>query len=167
LLLERGEPVSVVAKETGLSEGRIYHLLEDENSFLNYEIQRIRHEKHEAQEGLLANICYKELQLRCKALDQLGLMLENPDIDKREQYNVIKLIISRFSKTSGSPTISRVQPLEPPKNIFEARRVFDEKAKALNEAREFLNAMEKKADEIIIKKRRERGLPDFPTEDQL
>jgi hypothetical protein len=167
LLLERGEPVSVVAKKTGLSEGRIYHLLEDEKSFLNNEIQRIRHEKHEAQEGLLENIHHNKLQLLSKALEQLDLILESPDIEKRERYNMIKLIISRLSKTSGSPPISRVQPLEPPKNIWEARKFFQEAQKAYDEACEVCNGYDKHINEIILKKRRERGLPDFPKEDEL
>jgi hypothetical protein len=159
--------VSVVAKETRLSEGRIYHLLEDEKSFLNYEIQRIRHEKHEAQEGLLANIRYNELQLRSKALEQLGLILESSDIEKRERYNMIKLIISRLSKTSGSPTISRVQPLEPPKNIWEARKLLDEASKSYDKVYEVCNGFDKHLDEMILRMRRERGLPEHPNKEDL
>ena len=95
-LIERGEPVSVVAKETGLSEGRIYHLLEDENSFVNAEIARIREEKDAAQDRLLANIREKEVQLHYKALQYLESMIESHD--KAERNKAIDQITKTIVK---------------------------------------------------------------------
>jgi hypothetical protein len=40
-LIARGFPISFVAKEAGLSETRIYHLLADPDSFVNQEVHRI------------------------------------------------------------------------------------------------------------------------------
>jgi DNA-binding protein H-NS len=136
-LIERGDPVPVVAQETGLTAGRIYHLLEDENSFVNAEIARIRKEKYSAQERLLANIREKEVQLHYKALQYLESMIESQDKGERNKA------IDQITKT-----------------IVKNRKAADQLEKGPYTFDDFVHKMNNE----IIAKRKERGLPIDPDE---
>jgi len=101
-----GCPVPLVAKETGLSESRIYHLLSDKDSFVNSEINRILNETLRTRDLLLGNLYYNILR-------HLDKMLESPDVKERYEAidQIINLVFARRAR-NGYPLISQyfVQP---------------------------------------------------------
>ena len=58
-LVARGFPISLVAKETRLSEIRIYHLLADPDSFVNLEVHRILNDLFSSNDRTLLNLYLK------------------------------------------------------------------------------------------------------------
>ena len=58
-LIARGFPISFVAKETRLSETRIYHLLADPDSFVNQEVHRILNDLFSSNDRTLLNLYLK------------------------------------------------------------------------------------------------------------
>jgi hypothetical protein len=135
----QGYSVKDISKEVGMSEDRIYHLLGDENSDVNTEIRRISNEAAEASNRHLSHLFRK-------ALNKLDCMLESGDDETK--FRAIDRIIKIFSTMVGKngPSIQQ----------------------------NFGFQVEKKSpieiiDDLIIKKRRERGLepplPESETED--
>ena len=100
-LLSMGYPVSIVAKETGLSESRIYHLLSDKDSFVNFEINRILNETLRTRDLLIGNLYFE-------ALRHLDKMLESPDIKERDEAidQIINLVLARRAR-NGHPIVTQ------------------------------------------------------------
>jgi hypothetical protein len=129
-LLSIGSPISIVAKETGLSESRIYHLLSDKDSFVNSEINRIINETLRTRDLLLGNLYYNILR-------HLDKMLESPDVKERDEAidQIINLVMGKRTR-SGHPIISQY---------------FNLQSQGQQGSPESI-------DELIIRKRRERDL---------
>ena len=134
-LIARGFSVKDVAKKLKISESRIYHLLSDKDSLVNAEINRILNELFAASDRRLMN-------LYDKALQKLDAMLSSPDEEKQYRAidRIIRIIFARSGK-NGRPII---------------QQNFDIQAKEEQQDRG------KTLDAIILAKRRERGLPDYP-----
>ena len=96
-LLSMGLPVPLVAKETGLSESRIYHLLSDKNSFVNSEMNRVTEETLKTRNALLLNL-YLEV------LHHLDAMLESGDDKERDLAidTILDLVLSRRGRNGQS-----------------------------------------------------------------
>ena len=96
MLLASGLSVQEVERQTRMSASRIYHLLADQNSFVNKEIERIQNETLAANARLLPN-------LRLKTSNLLEKKMESPD--SREQFRAANLILKihnpRAVKTGG------------------------------------------------------------------
>ena len=130
-LVARGFPISFVAKETGLSESRVYHLLADPNSFVNQEVHRILNELFASNDRTLLNIYHK---VRVK-LDE-DLSSNDPEVRGRAVDQVIKVYMTRTGK-NGNPKIAQYINVSGQGNT------------------DFIANI----DEVIIQKRKERGLP--------
>jgi hypothetical protein len=130
-LLSMGYPVSIVAKETGLSESRIYHLLSDKDSFVNFEINRILNETLRTRDLLLGNLYFSILR-------HLDKMLESSDVKERDEAidQIINLVLARRAR-NGHPLISQ---------YFSVQSQGQGSSESI--------------DDLIIRKRRERGLLD-------
>jgi hypothetical protein len=63
MLLASGLSVQEVERQTRMSASRIYHLLADQNSFVNKEIERIQNETLAANARLLPNLRLKASRL--------------------------------------------------------------------------------------------------------
>jgi hypothetical protein len=130
-LVARGFPISFVAKEAGLSETRIYHLLADPDSFVNQEVHRILNDLFASNDRMLLNIYLKVLV----KLDE-DLSSDDPEVRGRAIDQVIKVYMTRTGK-SGNPTI----------------------AQYINVSGQGTTDFPANIDELIIQKRKERGLP--------
>jgi AcrR family transcriptional regulator len=139
-MIARGFSVKQVAKKLKMSESRIYHLLSDRDSAVNAEINRILNELFAASDRRLIN-------LYNKALQKLEDLLSSSDEEKqfRAIDRIIRIIFARSSRNGPSITLQHfgIQANEEQQN------------------------REKRLDEIVLQKRRERGLPDFPDENDL
>lgn len=135
-LLSMGYPVSIVAKETGLSESRIYHLLSDKDSFVNSEINRILNETLRTRDLLLGNLYHNILR-------HLDRMLESGDVKERDEAidQIINLVMGKRTR-NGHPLISQY---------------FSVQSQGKQGSPESI-------DDLIIRKRRERGLLDKKAE---
>jgi len=138
-LIARGFSVKYVAKKLKMSESRIYHLLSDKDSFVNAEINRILNELFAGNDRRLVN-------LYNKALQKLDSMVSSSDEEK--QFRAIDRIIKIYLSRSA-------------KNAVTIQQHFGTQTK------EEQQDPGKRLDEIIVQKRRERGLPDFPDEEDL
>jgi len=138
-LIARGFSVKHVAKKLKMSESRIYHLLSDKDSFVNAEINRILNELFAGNDRRLVN-------LYNKALQKLDAMLSSSDEEK--QFRAIDRIIRIYLARSA-------------KNAVTIKQYFG------IESQEEEQGKRETMDEMIIRMRRERGLPDFPAEQDL
>ena len=127
-LLAMGYPVPIVAKETGLSQSRLYHLLSDKDSFVNSEINRILNETLRTRDLLLGNLYFSILR-------HLDKMLESPDVKERDEAidQIINLVLARRAR-SGHPIVTQY---------------FSVQSQGQQGSPESI-------DELIIRKRRER-----------
>jgi hypothetical protein len=130
-LVARGLPISIVAKETGLSETRVYHLLSDPNSFVNQEVHRILNDLFASNDRTLLNLYLKVLV----KLDE-DLSSDDPDVRSKAIDQVIKVYLARTGK-NGNPTI----------------------AQYINVSGQGKTDFPTNIDELIMEKRKERGLP--------
>jgi transcriptional regulator with XRE-family HTH domain len=139
-LIARGFSVKYVAKKLKISESRIYHLLSDKDSLVNAEINRILNELFAGNDRRLVNLCDKALQ-------KLDAMLSSSDEEKqiRAIDRIIKMYFARAGK-NGPPIIQQNFGIQ---------------------AQEERRDLGKRLDDIILQKRRERGLPDFPAPEDL
>jgi AcrR family transcriptional regulator len=138
-MIARGFSVKQVAKKLKMSESRIYHLLSDRDSTVNAEINRISNELFAASDRRLIN-------LYDKALQKLENMLSSSDEEK--QFRAIDRIIRIFFARSG-------------RNAVTIKQYFG------IESQEEKQGKRETLDEMIIRMRRARGLPDFPEEQDL
>jgi AcrR family transcriptional regulator len=138
-LIARGFSVKYVAKKLKMSESRIYHLLSDKNSLVNAEIARILGELFAGNDRRLIN-------LYGKALQKLDNMLSSSDEEKqfRAIDRIIKIYLTRSAK--NAVTIQQYFGIESQEEKQDKPETFDE---------------------IILRMRRERGLPDFPAPEDL
>jgi len=106
-LLAMGYPIPIVAKETGLSESRIYHLLSDKYSFVNSEINRILNENLRTHDLILGNLYFE-------ALHHLDKMLESSNMKERDEAidHIINLVIGKRTR-SGHSLISKYFGFQP------------------------------------------------------
>lgn len=96
-LLSMGYPIPIVARETGLSESRIYHLLSDKDSFVNSEINRILNEKLRTHDLMVGNLYFA-------ALRHLDEMLESSDAKERDEAidHIINLVMGKRMRSGHS-----------------------------------------------------------------
>ena len=94
-LIARGDSVKEVARKVNMSESRIYHLLSENDSFVNVEINRILNELFAVTDRYLIN-------LYSKALQKLDAMLSSSDEEKqyRAMDRIIKMFFARTAKNS-------------------------------------------------------------------
>ena len=130
-LIARGFPISFVAKEAGLSETRIYHLLADPDSFVNQEVHRILNELFASNDRTLLNLYLKVLV----KLDE-DLSSDDSDVRSKAIDQVIKVYLTRTGK-SGNPTI----------------------AQYINVSGQGTTDCLTNIDQLVIQRRKERGLP--------
>jgi hypothetical protein len=130
VLLSMGYPVPIVAKETGLSESRIYHLLSDKDSFANSEMNRILDETLRTRDLFLGNLFFE-------ALCHLDAMMESGDVKERDEAidQIINLVMGKRTR-NGQSLISQY---------------FNFQSQGRQGSPESI-------DELIIRKRRERDL---------
>jgi len=135
-LIARGFSVKDVAQKAKLSESQIYHLLSDKDSFVNAEIGRILSQ-------LFADNDRHLINLYSMALQKLENMLSNSDEEKqfRAIDRIIKIYVTRSSK--NAVTIQQYFGIQSPQ-----------------EEKEYITNM----DDMIRKKREERGLESKPSE---
>ena len=134
-LIARGFSVKYVAKKLKISESRIYHLLSDKDSLVNAEINRILNELFAGNDRRLIN-------LYNKALQKLDAMLSSSDEEK--QFRAIDRIIKIYFARSA-------------KNAVTIQQYF-----GIESQEERRGQTEKLWMKLILRMRRERGLPDFP-----
>lgn len=138
-LLAMGYPVPIVAKETGLSESRIYHLLSDSDSFVNSEINRILNETLRTRDLLLGNLYYNILR-------HLDMMLESSDVKERDEAidQIINLVMGKRTR-SGHPIISQYFGVQP-----QGKQGSPESIDALiiQKSKERVLQVDKKTDEV-------------------
>lgn len=136
-MIARGFSVKYVAKKLKISESRIYHLLSEKDSLVNTEIHRILKELFAGNDRHLIN-------LYNKALQKLDNMLSSYDEEKqcRAIDRIIKIYLSRSAK--NAVTIQQYFGIQPQ----------DEKD------------LIKDIDDLILKMRKERGLP-WPPDNYL
>ena len=132
-LIARGFSVKYVAKKVKMSESRIYHLLCDKDSLVNAEIKRILTELFASADRHLINLYDKTLQ-------KLDTMLSSSDEEK--QFRAIDKIMKIYLSRSA-------------KNAVTIQQYFG--IQSQNE-KDFI----KNIDDLILKMRKERGLPDLP-----
>jgi transcriptional regulator with XRE-family HTH domain len=136
-LIARGFSVKDVAQKVNLSESQIYHLLSDKDSFVNAEIFRILSELFTENDRHLVD-------LLSKALQKLHNMLSSSDEEK--QFRAIDRIIKIYLSRSAKNAVTIQQ-------YFGIQSQQDE------------NDFIKNIDDLIIKMRKERGLP-WPLDDK-
>ena len=129
-LIARGFSVKYVAKKLKISEDRIYHLLSDRNSFVNAEINRILNEAFAASDRRLIN-------LYDKALQKLDAMLSSSD--KETQCRAIDRIIKIYLARSAKNAVTIQQYFG-----IQSQEEEDDNIESI--------------DEVILRRRRERGL---------
>jgi hypothetical protein len=129
-LICQGDSIKDASEKMKMSKDRIYHLLADKNSPVNVEIIRILTERREANDRRI-------MDLYTKALQKLDEMLSSSDEEK--QLRAIDRIIKIYS-----PRVDKNAPV-----IQQNFGLSEEEKKKI-----FLQY----ADEMIIEKRRERGL---------
>jgi hypothetical protein len=132
-LIARGFSVKYVAKKLKMSESRIYHLLSEKDSLVNTEIHRILKQLFAGNDRRLVN-------LYDKVLEKLDSMLSSPDEEK--QFRAIDRIIKIFLSRST-------------KNAVTIQQYFGIQSQ---DEKEFIKSIE----DLILKMRKERGLPDLP-----
>jgi len=130
VLLSMGYPIPIVSKETRLSESRIYHLLSDKDSFVNFEINRILDETLRTRDLFVLNLYFETLR-------HLDKMLESGDYKERDEAidQIINLVMGKRTR-SGSSFISQFFNFQSQERPGSPESV----------------------DELIIRKRRERDL---------
>ena len=140
-LIARGFSVKYVAKKLKISESRIYHLLSDKDSLVNAEINRVLKELFAGDDRRLVN-------LFDKALQKLDAMLSSCDEEKqfRAIDRIIRIYLTRSAK--HAVTIQQYFGIQSQEE--------DEK-----EEKRFI----KRIDDLILKKRKERGLPEWPDDE--
>jgi hypothetical protein len=131
-LIARGFSVKYVAKKLKMSESRIYHLLSEKDSLVNTEIHRILNQLFAGNDRRLVN-------LYDKVLEKLDSMLSSPDEEK--QFRAIDRIIKIFLSRST-------------KNAVTIQQYFGIQSK---DEKEFIKSI----DDLILKMRKERGLPAY------
>ena len=136
-LIARGFSVKYVAKKLKISESRIYHLLSEKDSLVNAEINRILKDLFAGNDRRLVN-------LYDKALQKLDAMLSSSDEEK--QFRAIDRIIKIYLARSTKNAVTIQQ-------YFGIQSQQDE------------NDFIKNIDDLIIKMRKERGLP-WPLDDK-
>jgi len=136
-LLARGFSVKYVAKKLKMSKSRIYHLLSDKDSLVNAEINRILNELFASSDRRLMNL-YE------KALQRLDAMLSSPDEEK--QYRAIDSIIKIYFRRSA-------------KNAITIQQYFGVESQQEEEGEP------ETIDEMLLRMRKERGLPLLPDDD--
>jgi hypothetical protein len=136
-LIARGFSVKYVAKKLKISESRIYHLLSEKDSLVNAEINRILKDLFAGNDRRLVN-------LYDKALQKLDAMLSSSDEEKqfRAIDRITKIYLSRSTK--NAVTIQQ---------YFGIQSQQDE------------NDFIKNIEDLIIKMRKDRGLP-WPLDDK-
>jgi len=94
-MIARGLSVKYVAKKLKISESRIYHLLNNKNSLVNAEINRILNDLFAATDRRL-------MILYDKALQKLDDMLSSSDEEKqyRAMDRIIKMFFGRTAKNA-------------------------------------------------------------------
>jgi transcriptional regulator with XRE-family HTH domain len=94
-MIARGFRVKYVAKKLNITESRIYHLLNDKNSPVNAEINRILND-------LFATTDRRLMILYDKALQKLDDMLSSSDEEKqyRAMDRIIKMFFGRTAKNA-------------------------------------------------------------------
>ena len=129
-LICQGGSTKDVSEKMKMPKDRIYHLLADKNSPVNVEIRRILTERREANDR-------RQMDLYTKALQKLDEMLSSSDEEKQLQAidRIIKIYFTRVDK--NAPVIQQNFGL----SEEEKKKIFLQYA-----------------DEMIIEKRRERGL---------
>ena len=100
-LIARGFPISTVAKETGLSETRIYHLLADPGLLRQPGGPRILNDLFASNDRTLLNLYLKVLA----KLDE-DVSSDDPEVRGRAIDQVIKVYLTRTGK-SGNPMIAQ------------------------------------------------------------
>ena len=138
-MIARGFSVKYVAKKLKISEDRIYHLFSEKNSVVNAEINRFLNEAFAASDRRLIN-------LYDKALQKLDAMLSSSD--KETQCRAIDRIIKIYLSRSA-------------KNAVTIQQYFGTQSK------EGQQDKEDRLNQLILQKRRERGLPDYPDPNDL
>jgi hypothetical protein len=105
-MIAKGLPVKYVAKKLQISESRIYHLLSDQESIVNAEINRILGEVFTANDRYL-------VRLFNKTLENLDTMLSSPDKEKqfRAMDRIIKIYGARCTK--NGVTVKQYFGIEP------------------------------------------------------
>jgi AcrR family transcriptional regulator len=138
-MIARGFSVKDIAKKLKMSESRIYHLLSSRDSTVNAEINRVLNE-------LFADSDRRLINLYDKALQKLDSLLSSSDEEK--QFRAIDRIKKIYLSRSA-------------KNAVTIQQYFGTQAK--EEQQDWKNRL----DEIVLQKRRERGLPDYPNDNDL
>jgi hypothetical protein len=141
-LIARGFHVKYVAKKLKISGSRIYHLVSEENSLVNAEINRILNETFAASD-------YRLINLYDKALEKLDAMLSSPDEEKqcRAIDRIIKMFFARTAKNTIIQQYFSDQPQQ--KEItFDDFILFNEKR-----------------NKTMLQMRKERGLDKTPDDD--
>jgi hypothetical protein len=136
-LIARGFSVKYVAKKLKISESRIYHLLSEKDSLVNAEINRILKDLFAGNDRRLVN-------LYDKALQKLDAMLSSSDEEK--QFRAIDRIIKIYLARSTKNAVTIQQ-------YFGIQSQQDE------------NDFIKNIEDLIIKMRKDRGLP-WPLDDK-
>jgi DNA anti-recombination protein RmuC len=129
-LIAQGDSIKDVTKKVNMSDSRIYHLLSEKDSFVNAEINRILNEMFAVTDRHLIN-------LYTKALQKLDGMLSSHDEEK--QYRAIDRIIKIYAARTS-------------KNAFTIQQYLGIQSQ---EEKDPIKTI----DDIILKKRKERGLP--------
>ena len=145
-MIAEGLRVKYVAKKLQMSESRIRHLLSDKESIVNAEINRLLEEVFTANDRYL-------VRLFNKTLENLDTMLSSPDKEKqfRAMDRIIKIYMARSAK--NGVTVKQYFGLEPPGG----EREFT--------LQDYIKFGEKYVDQLIIEKRRQRGLEPPALED--
>ncbi|MGZ6202890.1 MAG: hypothetical protein ACXWM6_15380, partial [Thermodesulfobacteriota bacterium] len=145
-MIAKGLPVKYVAKKLHMSESRIYHLLSDKESIVNAEINRILGQIFTATDRYL-------VKLFNKTLENLDTMLSGRDKEKqfRAMDRIIKIYMARSAK--NGVTVKQYFGIESPGG----EREFT--------LQDYIKLGKKYVDNLIIEKRRQRGLEPPASED--
>jgi hypothetical protein len=143
-MIAQGFPVKYVAKKLNMSESRIYHLLSDKESIVNAEINQILGQLFTGNDRHM-------VKLFNQTLEKLQTMLssKNEEEQLRAMDRIIKIYMARSSK--NGVTVQQYFGLEPP----------GQKEFTIDDYIKF----GKKMNELIMQKRRERGLEPPAPED--
>lgn len=132
-LLSRGATVKIIAEEIGITTKSLYNILHDKPEIIE-EAYRLVKERHKQSDFLLVDL-YRT------ALEKIQEHLQSGDKDIEEQ------------------AIAKVLSLTKPPKDGEARAVVNQFFSGITESSTDGKETEETLDEIILRKRKERGLP--------
>jgi AcrR family transcriptional regulator len=157
-LIARGFSVKYVAKKLKISESRIYHLLSDKNSLVNAEINSILKDLFAGNDRRLVN-------LYDKVLEKLDAMLSSSDKEKQSRAidRIIKIYLTRSAK--NAVTIQQYFGIQTQEEKEGHRETMDEIILRMRKERGLPEIPDDYLQDIISQMRKARGLPELPDHD--